>query len=442
LKNNRISQQARHLRTFYVIAITQVLSQIGSRMTGIALGIRVFQDTGNTTPVLLTSFFSALPLIIGGSFAGVLVDHWKRRTVLIITDSVAALCTALLMIAFFTDRFALWQLYSLSFITGIADMFQRPASEASTTMLVPDQHRDRANAVRQLIGPMAGIIAPVITGFLYALINVTGIMIVDLVTFLIAVGVVLLVTIPEPKRDSEQAFNLQSFLSEFKKGIQFLLDRKVVLYLLLLSALLNFLLAGPMNLNTPYLLTLTGSEAAMGVLQGVMNAGMIVGGVLVMLIGVTKPRIHGIMLGMMFRAVCLVAYGLSRSPLALGLSLFFVFSPNTLIDASNLSLIQQKTPAEMQGRIFSIMFQLMYLVTPFSYLVTGLIVDRWLEPAVSTPGWRVVAPLVGARPGSGMGLWMVVCGVLMFFLVAGMYAWPKTRTLERDLPDAVVITAE
>jgi hypothetical protein len=66
-----------NLRTFYLITITQVLSLIGSRMTGVAIGIRVFIDTGNATPLLLTSFFSAMPLMLGGSLTGVLVDRWK-----------------------------------------------------------------------------------------------------------------------------------------------------------------------------------------------------------------------------------------------------------------------------------------------------------------------------------------------------------------------------
>ena len=54
-----------HLRTFYILTITQVFSIIGSAMTNVAIGIRVFNDTGDSTPLLLASFFSALPLMVG-----------------------------------------------------------------------------------------------------------------------------------------------------------------------------------------------------------------------------------------------------------------------------------------------------------------------------------------------------------------------------------------
>jgi hypothetical protein len=57
----------RHLRAFYILIVTQTLSLIGSAMTSVALGIRVFDDTGNTTPLMLASFFSALPLMIAGA---------------------------------------------------------------------------------------------------------------------------------------------------------------------------------------------------------------------------------------------------------------------------------------------------------------------------------------------------------------------------------------
>ncbi|MCJ7623728.1 MAG: MFS transporter [Anaerolineaceae bacterium] len=121
-------------------------------MTGVAIGIRVFVDTGNATPLLLTSFFSALPLMVGGSLAGVLVDRWKRKTVLIAADIGQAVGTALLLLSFLSGEFQLWHLYLVSLLAGALDMLQRPAMEASVTMLVPDSHRDQANVIRQIAG--------------------------------------------------------------------------------------------------------------------------------------------------------------------------------------------------------------------------------------------------------------------------------------------------
>jgi hypothetical protein len=79
----------------------------------------------------------------------------------------------------------------------------------------------------------------------------------------------------------------------------------------------------------------------------------------------------------------------------------------------------------------------MYIANPLSMLVTGPLVDRFLEPAVETARWAVVAPLVGSQPGSGMGLLLVAAGTVIFVLTVVVYALPKTRSVEADLPDYV-----
>jgi hypothetical protein len=219
------------------------------------------------------------------------------------------------------------------------------------------------------------------------------------------------------------------------EGLRFLWARRVLLNLMVYAAFLNFLLSGPSSLNTPYLLTLTGDEGTLGLLLGVLNVGMVLGGVAVMIWGGTRPRIHGIMIGLLFRAFWLALYGIVRTPWTLGVALFFLFSTNTLIDGSFMSILQLKVPPEMQGRVFSLLFQMMYIANPLSLLITGPLVDRVLEPAVERPVWAVFAPLVGSEPGSGMGLLMVAAGAIMFLMTAVVYALPKTRSVEADMPD-------
>jgi Histidine kinase-, DNA gyrase B-, and HSP90-like ATPase len=105
------------------------------------------------------------------------------------------------------------------------------------------------------------------------------------------------------------------------------------------------------------------------------------------------------------------------------------------------STLQLKAPPALQDRAFALLFQLMYLATPLSLLATGVLVDNVLEPAVGTPAWEAVAPLVGSAPGSGMGLLMLVAGALMFVITALVYAHPATRGLERELPDQTEVLA-
>ena len=100
-----------------------------------------------------------------------------------------------------------------------------------------------------------------------------------------------------------------------------------------------------------------------------------------------------------------------------------------------MSILQLKVPPDMQGRVFSVLFQMMYIANPLSSLLTGPLVDRWLEPAVSTPGWQRFAPLVGNQPGSGMGLLLFISGGVILAMTVVVYAWRRTRTVEMNLPD-------
>ena len=423
------------VRTFYLLTITQVLSIIGSMMTSVALGIRIFADTGNSTPLLLASFFSALPTMVAGSFAGVLVDRWERRRVLILSDVGQATGTLLLLISFSLGRFQLWQLYVVACIQGLFGMIQRPAMEATVGLLVPPAQLDRANVIRQVTGPTAGIVAPVIAGLLYSFVGVTGVMGLDLATFAVAVAVLAIIPLPHTASLSTHA-GPSNVMAEFRDGFTFLWQRKTLFFLMIYAALLNFLLSGPMSLTTPYIITITGSERMLGLLLGTMNSGIVVGGILIAIWGGTRPRIHGIMLGLLFRALWFAIYGVARTPLTLALALFFVYFTNPLVDASFASLLQLKVPRQLQGRVFALLFQMMYIANPLSLLLTGPLVDRLLEPSVGRSGWQLVAPLVGSVRGSGMGLLMVVAGLLIFVLTLGVYLHPATRRVEVDLPDA------
>lgn len=422
------------LRTFYTLVATQTLSLIGSRMTGIALGLWIFNETGNTTPLLLVAFFVALPMLLGGSLAGVLADRFERRKLMMLADFGQSIPTLFLIFSFATDNFEIWQLYLAAIVQACFMTIQQPAFSASVTMLVPDDQRDRANAIMQLMGPMAGILAPVLTGLLYTLIGVAGIMTIDLLTFLTAVAVVALVKIPNPPKTSEGKHGEGSVFGEAKAGYQFLWARPTLLVLILYATLLNFFLAGPSELTIPYIKTITGSETWVGILMGVMNIGPILGAVALGVLGNRKSRIHPIMLGLLMTGAALILYGTMRTPLGLGLALFAMMLPIPVVNAMFMSILQTKVPPDMQGRVFAVVMQLAMLAMPLSFLITGPLVDEVLEPAVGTDTWELVEPIVGAQEGAGMGLLMVFVGGALTLLTTAAYAHPKIRHMEADLP--------
>lgn len=427
--------QTTSIRTFYILILTQTLSYIGSRMTGLAVGIKVFNDTGQVTPLALVGFFGMVPRILATSVAGVLADRWDRRHVMIIADAGEALATLVLLLTFATGTFELWILYVLTVWQATFSMFQGPAFNASVTQLIPDAMRDRANAIQQITGPAAGLVAPVLAGVLFALIGVTGVMALDIATFLVAIAVVAAVRIPRPAQTAEGRAARGSVWQEMFSGFALMWKLRPLFYLLLLATLLNFLSNMTGVMLVPYILLLTGSEAMLGTLLALLSLGMVVGGALVSVWTIKTKRMHIVFSAIIVEALFLALLGVARAPLALAVVMFLYLLPNPMINAPLFSLVQAKTPPDMQGRVFAAIMQLAMLAMPLAYLLAGPLADRVLEPAVGGAGWNLVAPLVGSDPGSGIGLLFVINGLLSASAGAAFYAWPRMRRLESELPD-------
>jgi MFS family permease len=395
---------------------------IGSQMTGIAVGIWIFNQTGDAAPLLLKAFFNELPGMVGGSLAGVLVDRWDRRRVLILADAGQALGSLLLMASFLSGGFQLWHLYAIVLMQGVFAIFQGPAKDASTTMLVPESHRDRANGVLQMAFPLAGVIAPALTGVLYVLVGIGGIILTDVVTFGVAVLAVYLAHIPRPPVTEEGRAIQGNLWREMMGGLAFLRTRRGLLILVLYFTWMNFLLNGPLELAIPYLMTITGSEALTGLLMGASSLGAFTGAMIIAVWGGKRSRVRTFMPAFMLTGVMFMVYGTSRTPLVLGMALFLLFAPLPLGWGLFTSLMQAKTPPDMQGRLFAIIGQLGLMASTASFLLTGPLVDKVLEPAAS-------------EPGGGMGFLLVVNGVIILLSTIGVYALREVRMVESKLAD-------
>ncbi|MEQ8676200.1 MAG: MFS transporter [Aggregatilineales bacterium] len=419
-------------RTFLVFIVTQIFSLIGSRMTGIAIGIRVFEETGDTSPILIAAFFAELPLMVAGSFTGILADKWDRRWVIALGDVGQAVGTLILLLSFTSGSFELWHLYAVMFVQGVFGAIQSPASEAAITVLIPENQRDRANGIRQIGFPLAGVVAPVIAGFVYAVAGLEAVISIDFITFVVAVVVVL--NLHFPKIADETGDDTPSFWREMLGGWSYLLRQKALLWVVVYLAFINFLINGPLEMAVPYMLSRTNDEAVLGILLGAFSGGAFAGGIVVALIGNVRHRIHVMLAGYVLHGMCMIAYGMAQEPLLLGLSVFWALFPLSFNGALFDTFLQNTTPPALQGRVFAITGQIFTLTTPFSFLITAYLVDHVLEPAVGTTNWSTVAPIVGDTTGAGMGLILVCVGVVIVLSTFAIWTISAVRTLENDMP--------
>jgi MFS family permease len=432
-----MTDQKQNIRTFYILMMTQVFSIIGSRISGIAIGIYLFQQTGNATPLTLVAFFSTVPMVLASSISGVLADRWDRRLVMVLSDTGQALCTLALFISFASGSFELWHLYVIVVIQSVFGVFQGPAFQASITMLIPDNQRDRANALQQLAGPVAGIIAPAVTGVVYAIGGVPLAIFIDLLTFVVAMAVIFSIRIPRPAQTEVGKRFSGTFWKEIWSGLAYLRQNRPLLYTVLYISMINFFFAGMGVLSTPYILGRTNSEVTLGMLQSVQNIGAIAGAVTLGVWGGTRKRMNTILPGILIAGILIGASGMAQNAIVMGILMFAFMYPLPMVNGLFMSMMQAKVAPDMQGRVFAVVGQFSTLLMPLSFLLVGPLADNVFSPAVGTEGWSTFAPFVGTDAGSGYGLMMVIVGIIGTGITLIAWAIPQIRNLESLLPDYV-----
>jgi len=420
----------RGMPALYTILATQALSMIGSRMTAVGLGLWLFAQTGATTPLLLVAFFLELPGMLLGSIAGAVVDRIPRKPVLILTDAGLALGTLVLFVTIATNTFSVALLYGVALAQGTLTIFQSPASEATLSLMIPAQSRDRMNGLRQMLFPFAGIVAPALTGLLYAAGGIAAVFAVDLATFVIAAGTLLLMHIPQPP-PLEQSSEPTTFWQDWRAGLGFLATQTGLLALFVNTVIVNYFLNGSLEITLPYVITITGSEVITGLVLTAMSVGAFTGGALIAARATVHKRVQWMLVGSGVVAFMYLLYGVVRSPWLLAGALFVMMVPLPMGGALMQSLLQISVPPHLQGRIFAIHAQLGFVGSTLSFWSIGPLVDRVLEPSVGRSWWIVVAPLVGEDAGAGMALLMVITGLVMAIVTAGLWAIPAVRQLDR-----------
>lgn len=190
---------------FTLVWAGQLVSLLGTSMTQFALTIWSWKFVTEVQPVAdpatamaLVALFNMAPLIFFSPIAGALVDRWNRKLVMMVSDLAAGLATIAVFLLYSSGQLQMWHLYIAGAFTGLFQSFQRPAySAAIATMISQGTLHPRRILDAGLNDSLSGIFAPVLAGLLLTLIGISGILLLDIITFLFAIAALLLVVVPQ-----------------------------------------------------------------------------------------------------------------------------------------------------------------------------------------------------------------------------------------------------
>ena len=426
------------LRTFLVIWFGQLVSTLGSGLTGFALGVWIYTETGSTTLFAINLLCFALPNLLVSPFAGVLVDRWDRRKVMILSDTGAGLSTVAVAVLYFSGELQVWQVFMLTAINSGFNAFQWPAYSAVTALLVPKAQLGRAGGLVQIGEAISALASPAIAGVLFVTIGLQGVVLVDFSTYIIAVLTLLAVRVPPPPVTEAGIAGRGSLLQEAAYGWKYIVARRGLLGLLMVFAATNFLSSLWNPLLPPMVLEMS-SPQALGYLGSVVGVGMLIGTLVMSAWGGPKRRIHGVLGFMMISGLFEALLGLRPSLVLMAVAGFGAMFTLPIINGSSQAIWQSKVAPDVQGRVFSVRRMIAWSAMPLAYLVAGPLADRVFNPLMMEGGTLAasVGRVIGVGPGRGTGLLFIITGTLSVLVAVAGYASPRVRRVEIELPDAL-----
>lgn len=278
---------------FTLIWSGQLVSLTGSAMTRFALALWAWQETGLATALALVAFFSFAPMVLLSPLAGVLVDRLPRKLVLMLTDLGAGVATVALLVLFATGHLQIWHLYVAGAFAGAFEAFQFPAFSAAITTMVTRRHYARANGMLSLAESASSIAAPLLAGFLISRVGIAGVMLIDIVTFVVAIGLLLVVAVPQPAATAAGREGRGSLWHEMLYGWHYIVRRPSLLGLQLVFLGINSVGGLYLTLVNPLILARTGSdEQLLGMVLAANGVGGLAGGLLMSTWGGPRRLVH------------------------------------------------------------------------------------------------------------------------------------------------------
>jgi DHA3 family macrolide efflux protein-like MFS transporter len=432
----------RGMKTFLVIWAGQLVSIIGSGLTGFALSVWMFEQTGQATPLALNALFFNLPRVILSPIAGSIADRYNRRMILILADCGAALTTLAVAMILVSGNLQVWHIYLTTAISSAFSAFQEPAYRASITMMVPKKDLARAGGIQQIGFAIQSILTPLIASVLYLSVGLEGVILIDFATFFIAIGALLVVRIPQPRATTEtgEEGEKQSMWQDSLFGWRYLRKQPGLFGLLWYYAAVNFFLSLSGVLMLPLVLSY-GAAMDIGVIQMAGGAAMLIGGLVMGVWGGPKSRlIWGVVAAIALSGFGYFLAGLRPITWVIGAAQFVILFFIPISAALSQAVWQKKVAPDIQGRVFAIRAMIAYLIIPLANLVAGPLADNVFEPLLEEGGalsGSFVAGLVGVGAGRGIALIFIVSAISLW--VTSVYAFtnPRIRNLEEEIPDAI-----
>ncbi|MDZ8023824.1 MAG: MFS transporter [Nostoc sp. DedQUE01] len=430
----KLIELIRELRNFTLFWLGQSLSEIGNRLTGFGLGIWVYHNTHAVTQLSLVIFFTTLPGVLITPFAGALVDRWNRKWTIIFSEIAAASITLTLAILLLTGNLQLWHTYVSAFFTSVCGSFQMTAKGAALPLMVPSNQMGRANGLIQFSTALGQLVAPILAAILIANVQLQGLLLIDLSTYLIGLLTLIFINIPQPESSIVPTMGMSTIINDIVYGWENIYSRFFLLILLSFMTIYFFVNGMTSVLINPLILSFS-STTTFGSVMSIAGGGMVAGSILMSIWGGGEKSLSPLFLFSALNGIGLIITGIKPFIPTIALGIFISFFTLPIILGINSTILQTSIPPNIQGRVLSLFYTLAGLAGAFGNLSASPLTDGFLEPMLSTDGVlaSTVGRLIETGSGRGIGFLMVLEGLLVLIISVILYNYFALKQMDEEL---------
>ena len=361
--------------SYFPLWLGQLVSNFGDTVNYVALVVLVYQLTGSGLAVSITVVFEIVPVLLLAPIAGVIIDRFPRKTILILSDLIRA---GLVLVLVFAD--SVWQVYIVAMLLTSASVFFNPTLQAVIPNIVDKESLLVANSVSWTTGRLVQILASAIAGGLIATIGTSPAFGVNALSFLFSAFMILRLSIPSHigQIDRANKRGLDGWLEDARNGFIYVRHDRFVSRLLIVQALASFAVGA-----TGALLVVLAERHLRLPPEGfawlllAIGIGALLGPILLGSFTKNYRNIRLLFLPYIIRGIGDILIAIVV-PLPLAMLILFVYGLNTSTGMVVYnSLMQSQVPEQVRGRVFTLMDVVWNLMRLISLGIGGVLVDFW-----------------------------------------------------------------
>lgn len=407
-------------RKYIILWLSQSVSGLGSSMTGFALVLWAYGQSHSAMSVSLMSFCNYVPYVIISLFVGDFIDRHRKKTVMLVSDSIAAAGSLAVLASLLAGHLTVWNIYLVNLVIGVTNAFQQPALAVATGQLVPKEKISNVSGMNSFSNNLIVVFSPMLAAFLFAAGGLPLILLLDLASFVCAFCVLWFsIRIPEQPAEKKSS----SPFVGLAEGFAFLKMEKGILYIMLTMALINFFSRLTYeNILSPMILARSsGNGITLGIVNACMGIGGIAGGIIVSVKKESRRKAVAIYIS------AALSFLFGDLIMAVGRNVFWwsvaavaASFPIPFIMANQNTILYRKIPAALQGRVFAVRNAIQYGTIPVGILLGGCLADYVFEPFMASGNGvaGVLEKIVGSGTGSGMAVMFLCTGICGFAVSA------------------------